>query len=130
MRFIITKQMTECQLCPLEHAAKRCERKDASLKSPLLRRIEMKNHWERKRRPHFHKYCNSLSAQALKRSVCFMRKQNQNISWIPRISSRGTGSAFYISQHEWRVSPRKPSQYQKRLFAINVHCRKTTSFDM
>ena len=50
--------------------------------------------------------------------------KKRTISRIPRIRSRGTGSTFDISQHERRVSPRKPSQYQKRLFAVNVHCKK------
>lgn len=61
-------------------------------------------------------------------SVFVVPLRKQNIRSIPRISSRGTGSAFYISQHERRVSPRKPFQYQKRLFAINVHCKKKRSF--
>lgn len=68
-------------------------------------------------------------AHIVQRVHCaFKKKTTQNISSIPRISSRGTGSTFYISQHERRVSPCKPSQYQKRLFAINVHCKKKSFY--
>lgn len=50
--------------------------------------------------------------------------KNKKISLTSHNSLRGTGSTFDISQHERRVSPCRPSQYQKRLFAINVHCKK------
>lgn len=69
----------------------------------------------------------SCSRVGTNSSVGASIQKKRTISRIPRIRSRGTGSTFDISQHEPRVSPRKPSQYQKRLFAVNVHCKKTTT---
>lgn len=66
----------------------------------------------------------SCSRVGTNSSVGASIQKKRTISRIPHIRSRGTGSTFDISQHERRVSPRKPSQYQKRLFAVNVHCKK------
>lgn len=53
---------------------------------------------------------------------CCVLVQNKNFFFfsIPRISSRGTGSTFDLSQHQFHSS-----RHQKELFAINMHCKKT-----
>lgn len=57
---------------------KRCKFKD----SPL-RRIWMRHLREGKQsQPHFHKRCNFLTPRALKGSICFIGKQNQNTGGV------------------------------------------------